>query len=155
MDPVSVLVLYPNPRIMLPIRSLPQDVSNKYRFIFHDRSKPSISCTSLQEYLEDAKKIVRQENVKIVLSTGDTGALLNAALVQEFPHLRGPSVESVFLAYNKYYTHYFLDTQPIPFACIDLSAANLDQACEEALDKVGTPAFFKPTTCCGGMGIVI
>ncbi len=78
---------------------------------------------------------------------------MKAALVREFPHLRGPSVESVFLGFNKYYTRCFLDPQPIPFACIDLTAANLDQACEEALQKVGTPAFFKPTTCSASVGV--
>ena len=96
---------------------------------------------------------MRQKNIEIVLTSGDIATLLKAALVQEFPHLRGPSVESVFLAYNKYYTRCFLDPLPIPFASIDLTAVNLDQVCEEALQKVGTPAFFKPTTSNGCLGI--
>ena len=153
-DTVNVLVLMPSPRTRFAIRNLPQDVSNKYRFIFHDPKPETPAYFSLQDYLDDAKETVRHENVQVVLfGTSDTGALLKAALVEEFSYLQGPSVESVFLGYNKYYTRCFLDSQPVPFASIDLTAANLDQACEDALQKVGTPAFFKPTSCSGSRGI--
>ena len=152
MDLVNVLVLYPTPTMEFLIKSLPQDVSSKYRFILHDQSKKTY-C-SLQEYLEDAKKIVREQNVEVVLSNNDIGSLVKAALVQEFPHLRGPSVESVFLAYNKYYTHCFLDPEPIPFASIDLTdTQSLNRACEEALKGVGVPAFFKPNSGSGSLAV--
>ena len=141
MDTVNVLVLDPNPRVLHTIKNLPQDVLEKYWFIYHNQNE----YPSLQDSLEDAEEIVRKKNIKVVLPTSDNGALVKAALMEEFPHLRGPSVKSVFLAYNKYYTRCFLDPQPIPFASLDLSTANLDKACEEALVKVGIPAFFKPT----------
>lgn len=149
MDTVNVLVLDPNPRVLYSIRNLPQDVLEKHRFIYHNQNE----CSSLQDCLEHAEEIVRKENIKVVLPTSDNGALVKAALVQEFSHLRGLSVESVFLTNNKYYTRCFLDPQPIPFASLDLTATNLDQACEEALEKVGTPAFFKPGSYCGSVAI--
>ena len=154
-DTVNVLMLKAasNPRARFAIRNLPQVVSEKYRFIFHDPKPETPVYFSLQDYLDDAKKTVRRENIQVVFAFGDTGALLKAALVEEFSFLQGPSVESVFLGYNKYYTRCFLDSQPVPFASIDLTAANLDQACEDALQKVGTPAFFKPTSYSGSIGI--
>ncbi len=122
-----VLVLMPNPRIKHLINILPENISSRYRFILYSKPK-GLDFASLQDCLEDLRKFVTGETIDIVLTHDDGGTLLRAALVQEFPHLRGPSVESVFLGLNKYYTRCFLDPQPIPFACLDLSSPYLDHA---------------------------
>ncbi len=151
----TVLVLLPRHRTKAAIEELPEDDRSKYKFILYSgpECQHSDAVPSLQDYLEDLTKTVAEEKVDAVISNDDCGSLLQAALVQQFPHLRGPSVESVFLGYNKYYTRCFLDPQPIPFACLDLSSPDLDHACEEALQKVGIPAFFKPCCHSRAMGV--
>lgn len=152
---VTALLLMPSRRTKYAISLLPDVISSNYKFISYGESVSECSGTfvSLQDVLEDLKKTISVEKVDIVLSNSDKGSLLQAALVQEFTHLQGPSVESVFLCYNKYYTRRFLDPQPIPYACLDLSAADLDRACEDVLQEVGIPAFFKPCCDTGSMGI--
>ena len=148
---VNVLVIMASPRAKYAIETLPEHIVKQYRFFFQG-DHPSAAAapfTSLQDYLDDAKKAVIKNNIKIVLSSSEIAALVHAALVKEYPFLRGPSVESVFLASNKYYMRCLLDPNPIPFTCLDLSELTLDQACEQALQKVGIPAFFKP---CIGSG---
>ncbi len=152
-EAVNVLVLMPSRRTRYAIKTLPEGVSKRYRFFFLDLTSTNHSSASLQDYLQDAKGSVNQKEINVVITNSDCGAFVLAALAQEYPHLRGPSVESVLLGYNKYYTRCLLDPQPIPFACLDLTATNLDQACEEVLQKVGIPAFFKPSSLSGSRGI--
>ncbi len=147
-----VLVLMPSPRTKHLISILPRDISSKYQFILYYKPK-GLGFPNLQDYLEDLKEFVTEQQIDIVVTHMDCGTLLRAALAREFPHLRGPSVESVFLAMNKYYTRCFLDPQPIPFACLDLAAPDIDHACTEVLQKVGTPAFFKPSCLSSSRGI--
>ena len=114
---------------------------------------------SLQECLEDAKKIMASTNISAVLAYTDMDALVYAALSQQFPtRLRGPSVESVFLSNHKYYSRRFLDPDPIPFTFMDLSlnlsdAKSLEQLCGEAINEVGLPAFFKPCSGTSSIGL--
>ena len=156
-ETIDVLVIFTSPRTRYSIETLPAQTSKKYNFIYQDTNGPEdhgkITFCNLQQFLDDAKEICSKRNIRVVLSSGELGALLRAALVQEYPHLRGPSIESVFLSTNKYYTHCFLDPDPIPFACLDLSNPDLELACKEALQKVGTPAFFKPCSSSSGQGV--
>ena len=156
-EAVNVLVIFGNPRAEHAIETLSDYTLKKYRFIYQgtkeQRNYGKITFTNLQEYLEDAKEIITRSNVKLVLGIGELGALVRAALTQEYLYLRGPSVESVFVCANKYYMRCFLDPDPIPFACLDLSKPNLDRACEHVLQKVGIPAFFKPCSSTRSQGV--
>ena len=151
-DVANVLMVKPTPRARFAIEALTEDITARYKFFFQNLQPSSSGFTSLQDYLEDSREIILRKKIDIVLSFSDTGALLKAALAQEFPHLQGPSVESFFLAHHKFYTRCYLDPSPIPFALLDLASADLDKACEEALEVVGIPAFFKPTSYCGASG---
>ena len=116
----------------------------------------------VQECLEDAERIVASEKITAVLSRSDADALVCAALTQKFPDLlRGPSVEAIFLANNKYHTRCVLDPDPITL-CPDTSllcrvrsgrAAASVLPCHEAVRNVGVPAFFKPCSSYGSAGI--
>ena len=59
---------------------------------------------------------------------------------------RGPTFESFFLTFNKFYTRKFLDPNPIPYAHVDLNrplkATDLDNMEKE----IGFPAILKPQT---------
>ena len=94
----------------------------RYRFVFQANETQQRHFASLQECLEDAKKIMASTNISAVLAYTDMDALVYAALSEQFPtRLRGPSVESVFLSNHKYYSRRFLDPDPIPFTFMDLS----------------------------------
>ena len=129
----------------------------RYRFVFQADETQQRHFASLQECLEDAKKIMASTNISAVLAYTDMDALVYAALSEQFPtRLRGPSVESVFLSNHKYYSRRFLDPDPIPFTFMDLSlnlsdAKSLEQLCGEAINEVGLPVFFKP---CSGTSIL-
>ena len=136
------------------IDDLPESVSKRYRFYYQQTAKndPHTCNFNLIDYVEDAKKLIKKHNISVVLSTTDLSTLVSAALAQELPEkrLRVPSVESVFLCNNKYYAHCFLNPDPVPFAFVDLSVKDLDAVCDEVVQKVPFPAFFKP--CSGAMG---
>ena len=76
-----------------------------------------------------------------------------AALAHEIPGVNGPSITSVFLAHNKFYCREYVDPDTIPYAHINISASDLQLECRKALEKVGIPAFPKPNTGSGSVGI--
>ncbi len=121
---------------------LPDEAKKRYHFVCHTGT-----FKTLQDSLKDAIKTVKEKDIKAVFTGGnDDAALLRAALVQSCPWLKGPSLESVFLCYHKYYTHYYLDPCPVPHTFLDLSSSNLEEACQEAIEKVPLPSIFKPCT---------
>ena len=126
----------------------------RYNFVLQADETKEKRFASLQECLEDAEEMMKRKDAHAVLAHTDLDALVYAALSQKSPRLlRGPSVESVFLANHKYYSRRFLDPDPIPFTFLDLSdSANLEQLCEEAVSEVGLPAFFKPCSSTASIG---
>ena len=162
MEPVKVLVVMASEKTLRTkycVSLLPEDLPQNYKFVFQisettETQVGASECTgfaSLQECLEDAERIVASEKITAVLSRSDAyaDALVCAALTQKFPDLlRGPSVEAIFLANNKYYTRCVLDPDPIPFARIDLSLpSQIRTGCErpattEAVRNVGVPREF-------------
>ncbi len=140
----NVLVIHP-PGEKIPF---PDDAKKKYHFIYHFIKTGSFQ--TLQDNFEDAIKTVEEKCIEAVfVGATDDGALIRAAIVQSCPWLKGPSLESLFLCHYKYYTHYYLDPCPIPYTFLGLSSANLEEACQEAIEKVPLPSIFKP---CPGRG---
>ena len=121
---------------------LPEEERKKYNIVYHTGT-----FKTLQESIEDAIRTVEEKRIEaIFVGASDDGALIRAAIVQSCPWLKGPSLESVFLCYHKYYTHYYLDPCPVPHTFLDLSSSNLEEACQEAIEKVPLPSIFKPCT---------
>ena len=137
------------------IDNLPESISRRYRFYYQvqQTTENDLRACNLIDYVEDAKRLIKKHNISVVLSTTDLSALVSAALAQELPEkkLRVPSVVSVFLCNNKHYAHCFLNPDPVPFAFVDLSVKDLEAVCDEVVQKVPFPAFFKP--CSGAMGL--
>ncbi|CAH1266680.1 Hypp3506 [Branchiostoma lanceolatum] len=94
---------------------------------------------TLKDYVERAKQIVKNENVNIVLPTGDLCTFVHAAIARDFPHIPGPSVESCYLAFHKAYTRQYLDPSenPTPYDVLDLDSPTLSEDAEKALANVG------------------
>ena len=156
-EKVNVLILMWHSQHERCIDALPASVSERYRFYYQQTKKndPRTSNFNLLDYVEDAKKLITEHNISVVVSTLDLSALVSAALAQELPEMKlcTPSVESVFLCNHKYYTRCFLDPDPIAFAFADLSAKDLDTVCDEVIQKVPFPAFFKPCSGARSFGV--
>lgn len=149
-DKAKVLILLP---LVKNLDTLPKSVKERY----------DIYCQSqhdeftLLDYMRDACKLIEDNNITICLATSDEAAILLGALIKRFPHLRGPSIESVFIANNKYYTRCLLDPSPPAYSLIDVSSVNtLYNACERACETIGTlPAIAKPTMGALSKGVAI
>ena len=139
------------------IDDLPESVSRRYNFYYQQPTKndPRTSNFNLIDYVEDAKKLIKKHDISVLLSTTDLSALVSAALAQELPerNLHAPSIESVFLCNHKHYTHRFLNPDPLPYAVVDLSTKDLDGVCDEVVQKVPFPAFFKPCSGARSFGV--
>ncbi|XP_066263211.1 uncharacterized protein [Branchiostoma lanceolatum] len=103
---------------------------------------------NLMDYVQRLKKVVKENNVNVVLPTTDLSTFVHAALARDFPHIPGPSVESCYLAFHKPYTRQYLDLAETttPYDALDLDSPTLFQDVERTLEKVGLPAFVKSGT---------
>ena len=158
MEKVKVLVLMWHSQNERCINALPDSVSENYTFFYQQKSKRDTRTSkfaTLLDYVDDAKRLIKEHGISVVLGTTDIGAILSAALAVELPELelRVPSLESVFVCNNKYYTRCNLDPDPIPFALLDLSAKNLQSACDEVASEVPFPEFFKPCSGARSIGV--
>jgi len=68
--------------------------------------------------LDYCVNLVKEEDIGIVFANKQAGVLVWAVLCQKFSHIRGPSVESVFLSNHEYYKTVIVDAreQKIPFS---------------------------------------
>ncbi|XP_066263208.1 uncharacterized protein [Branchiostoma lanceolatum] len=95
-----------------------------------------------------SERVVKENNVNVVLPTTDLSTFVHAALARDFPHIPGPSVESCYLAFHKPYTRQYLDLAETttPYGTLDLDSPTLFQDAERTLEKVGLSAFVKSGT---------
>ncbi|XP_066280168.1 uncharacterized protein [Branchiostoma lanceolatum] len=110
---------------------------------------------NLMDYVQRLKKVVKENDVSVVLPTTDLSTFVHAALARDFPHIPGPSVESCYLAFHKPYTRQYLDLAETttPYDALDLDSPSLFQDAERTLEKVGLPAFVKPATATLALGL--
>ncbi|XP_070534978.1 uncharacterized protein [Ptychodera flava] len=84
------------------LQQLSGRVRKKYSFSY---SRWDSSPFDIDQYTEQCIDIVREKKIDLVVSGTDVSALVHAAIAETFPHIRGPSVESVFLTCHKYYSN--------------------------------------------------
>ncbi|XP_066270286.1 uncharacterized protein [Branchiostoma lanceolatum] len=110
---------------------------------------------TLMEYVQRAKKLVAYHNVDVILPINDVGTFVHAAIARDTPHIRGPTVESCFLAFHKAYTRRYLDPAGdlTPYGVVDLDSATMLEDAARALEKVGFPAFVKPAAAMSAFGV--
>ncbi|XP_066264333.1 uncharacterized protein [Branchiostoma lanceolatum] len=110
---------------------------------------------TLLDYVQRVKKLVACHNINIILPTIDLSTFVHAAIARDFPHIPGPSVESCYLAFHKAYTRQYLDPteSPTPYDVVDLDSPTMLEDAERALEKVGLPAFVKPASAFGSVGV--
>lgn len=149
MDAIPILVICPRQIDYLNCQTIPD--REKYDFHFLD-APLELSGFSLDfdpmAYIENCRQYIRKYDIQVVLATRDVPSLLQSQLSQEFEHLRGASVESIFLCLHKYYTHKFIDPTPIDYAVCKLDT---DKALSEYLEEIDIPFpwMMKPcTTAC-------
>lgn len=78
----------------------------KYNFHYLDlpySSRDNAFNFDILAYLDRARSYINKNNIDGIFYHSDIGSLVAAQLCQEF-NLPGPSLESIFLAFHKYYT---------------------------------------------------
>lgn len=103
------------------------------------------------DYLKAAEvcsKAVEQHSIDAVMALDNDSSPLLPVLVEKHgrKNIRGPSFESFFLTFNKFYTRKFLDPNPIPYAHIDLNRHLRGTDLDNLVKEVGFPAILKPQT---------
>ncbi|CAH1264372.1 Hypp2948 [Branchiostoma lanceolatum] len=151
--PLNVLVPFASPLTRSTSKGAAD--SGLYNFIWDDAYNVG-SCyftNGQRDMLAYVDKCKARGDVDIVLSMTEPATVVHAALVQEFPHLRGPSVESVFLCMNKYYTQKVLDPDPIPHEGLDLDSPHLEEDAVRVAQEIGLPAIVKPASSLRSTGV--
>ncbi|XP_077994881.1 uncharacterized protein LOC144448493 [Glandiceps talaboti] len=151
----TVMVLCPTPKdIHYASRIDGISEEEKERFTFHKVTASKDEHLDLLEYTKMCEKVVVDKNIQHILSLMDAGALVHAALAQKFPHIIGPSMESVLLAFHKYYTRMYLDLEETTLKHVIIDADDTsEEDMQKAIAKVGVPAFLKPCTGTESFGV--
>ena len=137
----------------LMFKTLPKDAKEKYVFHFVD-----VDCENYQvkfpQIYEKCRKIIQENDIEILYANEDTSAFIAAILTKEFPHLLGPSLESVFMCNNKYYTGLYVDSSPKPIHTLPI---NLEDDFHSNIlmveEEVGYPGILKPAMGAGAQGV--
>ena len=149
--PLNVLVICPRSLDFINFNST--HCSEQYKFSFLDASIELSGFSKsfdILAYLDKCRRIIRENNIDIIVSTQDIPALIQAKLYSEFENLssygKSASLESSLLCLHKYYTRKYIDLSPIPFYALDLN----DEKKINASDiPIPFPWILKPcTTAC-------
>jgi len=120
----------------------------KYNFYYLDLAYSSRNNEfnfDILAYLDKAREYIKKYNIHGVFYHLDIGSLIAARLCDEF-NLPGPSLESIFLAYNKYYTR-MVTNHAIIFDYFNIFAPNI---------RLNFPFYLKaPCSSLGVLGYVI
>ncbi|XP_070565333.1 uncharacterized protein [Ptychodera flava] len=110
---------------------LPSEERENYSFLYSYLE----DGVDIDEYTEQCIEMVKQQDVDAVLSASDFASLVHAAISQTFPHIRGPSVESVFLTCHKHYSRELIgsDVQQVRSIVLDLDQ-NLGDIMRKAIE---------------------
>lgn len=100
--------------------------------------------------VDHCMNIVKQEDIGIIFANKQAGVLVWAILCQKFSHIRGPSVESVFLANHEYYKTVIVDARKhkIPYSLQSFGDDCYDFAFR-VMTSVVPPCIIRP---CLGIG---
>ena len=91
--------------------------------------KPN-SMVDFELLVEKCRQVIDTECITVLYANKPLGSLVQAILCQEFPSLRGPSAESIFLCNHKYYTTTMIDQRDkkLPYLVQDLDGDVFDIA---------------------------
>ena len=151
----TVLCLFTN-EVRKVIQSSPIFHSNLYRIVSIPNELDACRIAGRFDYLKATQlcfKAVEEHKVDFALALDNDSAPILPSLVAKYGKstFRGPSFESFYLTFNKFYTRKFLDPNPIPFAHIDLNRPLKTTELDNFVTQVGFPAIFKPQTATASM----
>lgn len=96
---------------------------------------------------KDCSNVIKEENITAVLSFLPRHVLVHAALIRDFPHLIGPSFESVFLAVHRYYCKELIcNGFNVMYSVVDMEElTNNPAGLATVFEETGTPAWVRDT----------
>lgn len=109
------------------------------------------SMVDYEKLLKKYREIIQKEKIHVLYSNKHTGSFVHAILASEYPHLKGPSTESIFLCNHKYYTSLYIDSSrssAVPYVIVNLNNDVYDSA-YSVLQVLGSPGIIRP---CIGSG---
>lgn len=106
------------------------------------------SYDNLLTLYNECCQLIRNGEIDTVISTEDLSALVHAALVETFPHIRGPSFESAFLSSHKLYCRDLIATKE---SNLNYAAYHIND--DNAIDNLKYPIIVKP--CLGFLAVGI
>ena len=144
MKPIPILVICPRQIDYFNC----QTIADKEKYDFHFLEAPlELSGFSnnfdVMAYLDKCRHYIKKYNIKVILATRDIPSLWQSQLAQEFEHLKGASVESAFMCLHKYYTHKFLDFEPINY---DIFLLNKEKDLSEYIENIDIRPLAKVST---------
>ncbi|XP_070565337.1 uncharacterized protein [Ptychodera flava] len=130
--------------VFADLDQLPSEEREKYSFLYFYLE----DGVDIDEYTEQCIEMVKQQDVDAVLSASDFASLVHAAISQTFPHIRGPSVESVFLTCHKHYSRELIgsDVQQVRSIVLDLdqNLGDIMRKATEFYERSGGVCCLKP-----------
>ena len=109
------------------------------KFIYPSNITQS-SYANYDALIHDCRESIQDEDVDTVICLHPQNYLIQAVLMKEFEHMRGPSFESVLLCLHKYYNKkLLLSSFNLDFEAIEVEDATPNDYAQ-ALDETGEPA---------------
>ena len=126
------------------LRSLDEWTRKLYQFhCIKNIPRRKNAAIDYEKLLEQCRKIIDEENITVLYCNKNTSAFLKAILCDEYPHLKGPSFESVFLCNHRLYTLTEVDSRScLPYMVIDVSGDLYDIAFN-ILNTIGCPGIIR------------
>ena len=131
--------------------TLPPDYRAKFTFYtIRPLPRKSNHMVDFEQLMAKCRDVVKDENITALFSNKPLGSLVAAILCEEFPQLRGPSIESIFLCHHKHYTTSVVDARTRKFShhVINLNEDIFDTA-YELLNSFSVPGVVRA---CVGSG---
>ncbi|CAH1799118.1 unnamed protein product [Owenia fusiformis] len=92
--------------------------------------------------------IIDRESIGCVIGIADLGGIVQAALVEAYPHLTGPSFEGSYVCLNKYYTRQLVGSKAsvnVAYDCTDVTRFDFAKRNHTPLSaNKSFPVFVKP-----------
>lgn len=141
--PVKVLIIPPIvERNCAPLLKM-LDSTFKKEFTFYSITpvpRRDNGAVDYEKMLEKCRELIQRVNIDVLYANKQIQSLVLAVLCKEFPRLKGPSVESVFLCNHKYYTIHLVDSreEKLPYHLVGVDKDKYDTA-QRLLSTVRLP----------------
>ncbi|XP_078000354.1 uncharacterized protein LOC144452981 [Glandiceps talaboti] len=134
------------------LKVLPKETRQRYNI---QVIQPESTKYDLLQFTKQCEETIKTRNISMVLSFSDIACLVHAALSETFSHIRGPTVESVFLTHHKFSSRKYLDPDAATVKHMlvdkdDMDNVEMMKKAQELIQSKG--GFLKPVIGHGGNG---